>query len=128
MAKQRMFNKVAKHLLTQKKKSRTRKANTWDDRMSTLCLYRGKDGLKCAIGCLIPNKLYDKGMEDNSVDELLTKWPKLNKLFEINSKRWVLDFLEELQLIHDQSHPNSWRNKLAELAEQHELSDAVLKI
>jgi len=35
-----------------------------------LCEYRTPDGAKCAIGCMIPDEYYDKGMEGNSASEL----------------------------------------------------------
>ena len=35
-----------------------------------LCLYRGPNGTKCAIGCLIPDNLYRKGMEGDPASDV----------------------------------------------------------
>lgn len=37
------------------------------DMDQTVCLYRGPNGCKCAIGMLIPDELYDKNMEGRSL-------------------------------------------------------------
>ncbi len=51
--KQQTFNKVVRHLRRQGvQSSRTGR-----------CLYRGPDDTKCAVGCLIPDELYQLGME-----------------------------------------------------------------
>ena len=52
MRKQQVFNTVAKHLLTQKKKSI--KDGT--------CRYRYRN-LSCAVGCLIPKEEYSPKLE-----------------------------------------------------------------
>ena len=58
MKKQEVFNKVAAHLLAQGKP-----ALKGED-----CVYRSKDGLKCAIGCLIPDENYTPEMERKSIE------------------------------------------------------------
>ena len=47
MTAQEIFNIVALHLFKQQ-------AGSFDEEYSH-CLYRNEDGLKCAIGCLIPD-------------------------------------------------------------------------
>ena len=66
---------------------------------SPLCQYRGKDGVKCAVGWLIPDDLYDSGMEAKVVTRLVKLYPDL---LDIPSLRpWTLDMLELLQNYHD---------------------------
>ncbi len=54
---QAVFDKVVKHLLTQKRRSEGKQG----------CAYRGKDGDMCAVGCLISDKAYDPEIEGHSV-------------------------------------------------------------
>ena len=57
MTNQQIFNKVAKHLLKQGRRARDGNG----------CAYRGENGTKCAVGCLIPDALYDDRLEGSSV-------------------------------------------------------------
>lgn len=54
--------------------------------------------LKCAVGCLIPDELYDAKMEESAADELTRDWPTLGFLGDV--KR---DFLADAQVAHDTS-------------------------
>lgn len=72
---------------------------------SGACLYRGPNGTKCAVGCLIPDDLYKRQMDEDggSVLNLLPMFPELWELFDVrdnNNKEWQ-DFLHQLQLAHD---------------------------
>ena len=49
---QEVFDRVARHLLTQRRKSMIERS------AGPVCAFRGVDGTKCAIGCLIPDQ-YD---------------------------------------------------------------------
>ncbi len=51
--KQQTFNKVVRHLRRQGVRSSD----------EGVCLYRGPDDTKCAVGCLIPDELYSPRME-----------------------------------------------------------------
>lgn len=66
MTNQEIFDTVAVHLLTQNK--RATKANC-----STTCQYRTSEGLKCAVGCLIPDEKYTPEMEPYGVYTLIEK-------------------------------------------------------
>ena len=107
MTKRAVFNKVAKHLLTQNCKS------TGDSG----CMYRGYQGTSCAIGCLIPDKLYDWSMEggfDEVIDKLEDKGAiKLVKCFKDN-----FDMLLNLQGVHDFTYVSEWRTALDKLAKK----------
>ena len=100
MNNQEVYDKVKSHLLSQGRKSLDARGK---------CAYRGDNGAMCAVGVLIPDDMYNRGMEGAacSTSEL----------------RGVLDMLEidprlaqELQYIHDRALPNIWPDELKALA------------
>jgi hypothetical protein len=60
MTDQEIFDKVALHLLSYAKQG----FKSVDDRG---CLYRNGEGLSCAVGCLIPDDLYDPVIEHHPI-------------------------------------------------------------
>lgn len=77
------------------------------------CLYRGEGKKRCAIGLLIPDKMYSLDMEHK-----YGAW-----IFEIYSKEWIpegmtVDNLCHLQKLHDESseywHPEIFVEALCE--------------
>ena len=120
MDKQQIFDNVAKHLLTQNRKSVT------EDGM---CYYQHPtDNLRCAIGCLIPNDFYKPWMETKNVRQLLTIYPDLRQIFGVDTLDFERDafFLSGLQQIHDKSKPKYWRDKLKYFADYYNLSANIL--
>lgn len=126
--KQYVFNRVVNHLLTQKQKS-----NRLIDGES-VCAYRGKDGLRCAIGCLIPNRDYRESM-DNSPSIGFTFFssnPYNNSISQFLYKKGYLTshddgiFLVGLQNIHDRTRPSLWKRELRKFAECNNLSTKIL--
>jgi len=107
---QTVFNKVARHLLTQKKRC----AN------SENCLYRSKNGLKCAAGCLIPDEQYDtiKDKEGKS-------WRRLVFLKLVSSSH--SDLISSLQKIHDVAEPSDWKCLLYKTAIEFRLNTKILE-
>jgi hypothetical protein len=99
---QEVFDLVAKHLLTQNKRS--------DNVIG--CCYRSRNGLKCAAGCLIPDESYNKSMETYG-------WPDLVKRQLVSAKHETL--ISRLQVIHDRAAVSEWKQKLKAIAEQHNL-------
>lgn len=88
------------------------------------CLYRGPDGLKCAIGHMIPDELYRPGWDDygDNASFLVVKRMGL-------APNQILDFLDEAQRdLHDKlSGKGSYfplrLEKMAEnFAEKHNLT------
>lgn len=116
MNNQEVFDTVAKHLLTQKQISANLAA----------CLYRGHSGLKCAIGCLIPDELYDPAMDDSSsntgIEETLCEFPQIRTLFNGVDER----LLSELQLLHDQFDVSEWIDRLRSITRKYILDASVL--
>lgn len=113
MTEQEIFDKVVNHLLTQNFQSMGYVgADEYDDE---ICAYRSSEGLKCAIGCLIPDDLYDMGMESLSISSLCREFKLPDFFFENQS------LLELLQYIHDYKSPESWRMDLEDLAKKRNL-------
>jgi hypothetical protein len=125
---QQTFDKVADHLLTQNAKSK--KVIGGDDldfpkEFTSGCAYRGEKGRMCAVGCLIPDELYDPQMENKTSSHVLSSYPKVQELFEnVND---VNPLLNDLQALHDDSGPYAWLDGLTGIAEQYNLSKEVLK-
>ena len=99
--RQAAFEHVAMHLLRQGKKSLR-----WGH-----CAYRGDDGLKCAVGCLISDEDYDPAMDNEGGEggvSLDTQrgaclvWPALDDC------PLTVDELQELQRVHDCLLPVDW--------------------
>jgi len=96
LTRQEAYDIVRRHLLTQMKVSCSE---------TGACKYRGPDGLKCAIGALIPDSLYN------------VRWDTFggNNLTDIVIACDLpdVDFCGKLQ---DSYHPETWRERLDELA------------
>jgi len=102
-----IFNKVEKHLLKQNAKS----IDSNDE-----CQYRTDDGLKCAVGCLMSDAVYQyefegESVRNESVAEALTPIVGVNE-----EKREIkLGLLYQMQLVHDDSPVEAWKHDLAQL-------------
>lgn len=113
---QEVFDRVATHLLKQ--------GGCATDGES--CMYRSGNGKTCAVGCLIPDNLYDYAIEGSVVagpdtgDHLLL----ILKALGLHPH---LDLLKELQNLHDSGHVESWPIQLANLAQKNGLSPAVVE-
>lgn len=122
MNRQEIFDKVATHLMTQRKSSMDVRGN---------CVYRAEGGLMCAIGALIPDKLYDLKMEGNDLNSLLAIFPHIQKALGVE-KEDDAEFLQSLQYIHDDnalkddSPAEIWLYDLENFARRHRLNDDVL--
>lgn len=127
MTPQEIFDTVCDHLATQKKRA---------SKASGGCYYRTEDGLKCAVGCLIPDALYDVRMdgcfEDSDADSYNGTFIQVADGIRagIYSKEleWMLDheaLLSDLQTVHDDAV--NWVNRhdmnrsLRRVARLHEL-------
>jgi len=104
---QEIFDKVSIHLLTQNKRSQ-------DDRM---CTYRGPEGLKCAAGCLIPDKHYYPKLEQMS-------WQTLVNNGEVSSNHNELISL--LQCVHDEKPVENWKECLLSFGRDNHLDNSAI--
>lgn len=90
MNNQEIFNKVYYHLITQGNASISANGD---------CVYRGMNGMSCAVGCLISDEHYDSEIEGKSVmmesvQEILIK-------SGININNDTINLLFSLQEAHD---------------------------
>ena len=108
--KQEIFNTVKAHLLSQNKQARNEFS----------CTYLTTAGLKCAIGCLIPDG--HPGQDAlGGVRSLLEIYPDLAAMIlPVGSD---VDFLVALQRVHDHNLPDVWDRKLSEIAARYGLEN-----
>lgn len=116
---QDVFNQVATHLLTQKKRSTAMHANG-----DSFCVYRTDNGLMCAAGCLIANNEY-KPMMDTclmvpDVSNCDTNWKQLIKQAMVPFNHGKM--IRELQVIHDEVDVSGWKRRLILFAIDWELT------
>jgi len=111
---QTIFNRVARHLLKQRKRSTLAK-------YPDTCAYRGANGTRCAVGCLIRNKYYSPTFEglgsiNPSVREALRKSFGFTNQPKETLPSDVAVLLCALQGLHDVDHPRNWRKGLTRIA------------
>lgn len=131
MTNQEIFDKVATHLFTQGVRSVSKTCLNDASFDADYCLYRGPNGTKCAVGCLIPDEDYDPTMENRSAYDLFTstvtpmEFPKLEPLNENK------DILNRLQTVHDNlsnwATTETMKSALATVAIRYDLDGKVLK-
>ncbi len=106
---QEVFNQAAKHLLTQNKRS--------FDADIDYCMYRSKEGLKCAAGCFISDEEYNPEFERTNITAAL-----MNYNFDMTHQHLI----QELQKIHDNFEPEEWEAQLKRLATEKQLVFEVI--
>jgi hypothetical protein len=113
---QEAFDTAAIHMLEQGRRS----INSND-----ACLYRGADGLKCAVGALITDVCYSTCIEHCDIHDN-------DVISAIRDSGWPIDepsmcVYYDLQGIHDDVHPSAWRTSLVELGTKYSLSTSALE-
>lgn len=103
MTNQEAFDKMVAHLRKQGQKAHENGA----------CRYRTKDGLMCAVGCLLTDEEYKRGMEGMCVDALLPAYEVLQDLDP--------HVLAEMQDTHDAYDPTDWEARFADTATRYGL-------
>ena len=109
MTNQEAYNTVRKHLLKQDKKCL---------KDTGMCMYRNDSGLKCALGALIPNYMYNAEMEGGAIQKLFKKFPVLRKHLEDVD----IGMLMCLQSVHDNDPIHRWDDSLNDIAEAYHLT------
>lgn len=120
MKKQQFFDDVKTHLLKQMKKS----INS-----DQQCQYTGPNGLRCAIGGLLPKSVETKNFESRAASALggFQEVKKALAGYKINweSPRQPISndclFMDGLQYVHDTYEPDQWEEKLALFAKNKNL-------
>lgn len=110
MTRQQIFDTVVAHLRQQGRRSERNGA----------CAYRGEDGAMCAVGCLIPDKLYDPAMEGAEI-YFSPKSHIVDQVLMSAGLYRFKPFLAALQRVHDNFGPNLWESELEALAKQYDL-------
>lgn len=109
MNNQQAFDKMVTHLFTQKEKALSPGGG---------CRYLAFDGLKCAVGCLIPEEEYSTSIEGKRVLRIAEIIPALKGL--------SIDMLSNVQAIHDNRPTHVWFNSLRDVCCRFKLDDTVL--
>lgn len=98
MTNQEAFDKMVAHLRKQGKPAK----------QGNSCRYRTEGGLMCAVGCLISDAEYKRGMEGMGVEHMQHRYEVLQDLDP--------PFLAEMQDTHDAYDPTSWEARFADTA------------
>lgn len=102
---QELFNKIYLGL-----KSQNFEKSAIYENDNLRCLYRGPNGLKCAVGFLVTDEKYNESIEHMSPCDLIAK--KIVELSDIH-----IIFLREMQSIHDNAcDPEDMRLELESYA------------
>jgi hypothetical protein len=88
MNNQEIFDTVARHLIKQGRPAKNELGE---------CAYRTDGGLSCAVGCLIPDALYDPRIEGTDVDAVLRHAASMLP----GVTRGNISLLRSLQITHD---------------------------
>lgn len=130
MDKREIFEKVKKHLLTQRVKSMMPpKVDVFGDSdldpKNAVCAYRGYGGMKCAVGILIADKYYNRTLEGKDIDSRLRDshgkdWcpvkesvaASLDMAASDMDTTGITSMLRALQVMHDNEEPWHWERVL----------------
>lgn len=130
MTAQEIFDTVLAHLRKQGKASTNR---------SNGCRYRGEGGTSCAVGCLIPDELYDPVIEGLVVEQLMgadsppsSYKSRAQEVLPIMARieghlgAEHLKLLEDLQAAHDEvlflKGLSAWENEMRQIARWFDLA------
>jgi len=104
-SEQEVFEQVARHLMTQRKRATEK----------TRCVYLTDDGLKCAAGCLLSEKDYAL-LETEKM--LSFAWNSISSKLKIPQHR---NLIMHLQAMHDVIEPRKWKYELRGFANRFHL-------
>jgi hypothetical protein len=96
-----IFKKVEAHLLAQKVKSVDADGD---------CMYRGNNGMMCAVGCLIKDEFYNTAMERVAVTAAFVHSVLTKSIGDYNEN--TENMLSQLQTVHDDKKPEFWQHHL----------------
>ena len=128
---QEMYNRVKYHLLTQNEKAEKTTGVLFEP--NNVCQYKTPNGLKCAIGALIPDSKYTPVMEslgglraNDLVKSVLLDEFGINN-YEQSEIRDLMESASLLQSIHDKHNCEEWLGKLSDFAQKHRLTDTPME-
>jgi hypothetical protein len=103
--KQTTFNQAVAHLRKQNRPSVNAKG---------VCAYRGVGGLKCPVGFLISDSLYDPSFENHKS----VYWEIQNALIQSGHDPVLA---RELQVVHDHYQVCEWEEEFKDIADEFRL-------
>lgn len=109
---QELFDISAVGMLKQNKRS----VNEHDE-----CQYHHTNGNRCAIGFIIPDNRYTEDIEDNNVDSAQVWFVLHQSQVDVQDEN-TMEFLKELQRVHDRTDVVDWPNELLCIAESFKLN------
>lgn len=113
LTEQEIYDKIVEHFAAQREPA-------VESDTEVLCRYRTSNGLKCAIGALIPDEVYTADMEERGVQGLFNEFKGSMRLAGLHPDNTTL--LRLLQMAHDRTvnalRDREYANFLPELAEQ----------
>jgi hypothetical protein len=86
-----------------------------DEDGDNTCRYRTQDGNRCFVGELIPDEKYSPTIEDTPVGKHIISMIPDATLSDI-------EFLQDMQTVHDNLPIREWQDGLRALADKYELS------
>lgn len=111
---QEVFDQVAKHMLTQNRKSILADNGP--------CAYRGANGLKCAAGALMTDEEYKYWFDADDSGKLTDKGGGWDSLVECGAVPDVhASLILALQDVHDRGTVEQWPERLKKVAETYSL-------
>lgn len=116
MNRQEIFNRIATHLITQNARAIAGK----DVMGEPKCAYRGADGTKCAVGCLIADEAYRPELEGKNCEASIVVDALAKSGIPVSFEDG--EFLREIQRIHDFAEPADWPSELADFGKDNRLS------
>ena len=111
-----IYTIASEHLL----KQRARSAVLVRDRSTEDCLYRGDEGLKCAVGALIKDEFYEDIFEGKAADDPYVI-DAVEKSLGIEIDIQDIGFMLDLQTIHDGCPVSRWEEDLQRVARAHRI-------
>lgn len=116
---QEIFNRVARHLLTQNARASQGEAGD--------CMYRTDDGLKCAVGCLITDDAYSLELENLLVSRAPVREALEASGIVVEPNGPTHKILSDLQRVHDTVGTSNWPEELRSIATHYRLDHSVIK-
>ena len=107
MNRREIFNRVSAHLLKQN-------AKAVDEYGS--CCFLTTDGLRCAIGCLIPDG-HTALSDDCGLVDIFEYHPDIVSLWGVSDSGNDMMFLCALMYVHDSCAPENWASELSRVEE-----------
>lgn len=118
-----VFEHVATHLLTQNAKAQVKGGEATkyyeddEEEANMTCVYRSPDGLRCAIGSIILDSVYDPTLEGKTIVSMEVQ-EAVEKSVGFGLDTDDIQLLDVLQYIHDSIGVEAWPTKLDKIRKE----------